>query len=103
MKIDVAIGLFIISYLVQLLLCFKAKSRQIKLIPFYFGIAVAFLGLLVYGGLFGDMSGGFLGNVHILAAIIIWIAVLIIYAALLLAEITYLVVRSIKKVKDENA
>lgn len=97
MKIDVAIGLFILFYSVQLLLCFKVTARQIKLIPFYFGLAAAFLGLLVYGGLFGDMSGAFLGNVHILVAVIIWIAVLIIYAALLLAEITYLVARSIKK------
>ncbi len=97
MKIDVAIGLFIISYFVQLILCFKAKSRQIKLIPFYFGLTAAFFGLLVYGELFGDMSGGFLGNVHILVAIIIWIAVLIVYTALLFAEITYLITKSIKK------
>lgn len=94
MHIGIAIGLFIVSYLIQLLLCFKAKNKHIKLIPFYIGLAIAFLGLLVFGELFGDMSdGGFLGNVHYLVAVIIWIAVLIIYIGLLLAKITHCIVK----------
>ena len=98
MHIGVAFGAFIVPYLVQLLLCFKAKNKHIKLIPFYIGLVIAFLGLLVFGELFGDMSdGGFLGNVHYLVAVIIWIAVLIMYAGLLLARITHIIVKAIQR------
>ncbi len=98
MHIGIAIGLFIIFYFIQLLLCFKTKSTQIKLVPFYIGIATAFFGLLVYCEIFGDMSaGGFIGNVHYLVAFIIWIAVLIIYIALLLAKITHSIVKYIQR------
>ena len=94
MHIGIAIGLFIVSYLIQLLLCFKAKSTQTKLIPFYFGLAFAFLGLLMYAEIFGDLStGSFVGNMHILSAIIIWIAVLIIYIGLFFAKITHSIVK----------
>lgn len=98
MHIGIAIGLFIVSYLIQLLLCFKAKGTQTKLIPFYFGLAFAFLGLLMYAEVFGDMStGSFVGNMHILSAIIVWIAVLIIYIGLLLAKITHSIVKYIQR------
>ena len=102
MHIGIATGLFIVSYIVQLLLCFKAKSTQTKLIPFYFGLFVAFFGLLVYAEVFGDMStGSFIGNMHILSAIIIWIAVLIIYICLLLAKITHSIVKYIQRRNDK--
>lgn len=102
MHIGIAIGLFIVSYLIQLLLCFKAKNKHIKLIPFYFGLAIAFLGLLVYAELFGDMSGGgFLGNIHYLVATIIWIGVLIMYAGMLLAKITQIIVRYVQRRNDK--
>jgi len=97
MHIGIAFGAFIVPYLVQLLLCFKAKNKHIKLIPFYIGLVIAFLGLLVFAELFGDMSGGFLGNVHYLVAIIIWIAVLIMYAGLLFAKITHIIVKAIQR------
>ena len=98
MHIGIAIGLFIASYLIQLQLCFKAKGTQTKLIPFYFGLAFAFLGLLMYAEVFGDMStGSFVGNMHILSAIIIWIAVLIMYAGLLLAKITHFITMKIQR------
>ena len=99
MHIGIAVGLFIVSYLAQLLLCFKAKNKHIKLIPFYIGLVIAFLGLLVFAELFGDMSGGFLGNVHYLVATIIWIAVLIMYAGLLLAKATHIIVKYIQRKK----
>ncbi len=90
----IPIGLFIVSYLVQLLLCFKVKNKHIKLIPFYIGLAIAFWGLLVFAELFGDMSGGgFIGNVHYLVAVVIWIAVLIMYAGLLLAKVTHFIIK----------
>lgn len=102
MRIDFAICLFVAVYIVQLLLCFKAKNRQIKLIPLYADLLVALLGLCVYCELFGDMSGGFMGNVHILLAIIIWITTLVVLAALLFATITYLVVKNIKRKREEK-
>lgn len=102
MHIGIAIGLFIVSYLIQLLLCFKAKNKHTKLIPFYFGLAFAFLGLLMYAEIFGDMStGSFVGNMHILSAIIIWIAVLIIYIGLLLAKITHSIVKYAQRRNDK--
>ena len=102
MHIGIAIGLFIVSYLIQLLLCFKAKGTQTKLLPFYFGLAFAFLGLLMYAEVFGYMStGSFVGNMHILSAIIIWIAVLIIYTGLLLAKITHSIVKYAKRRNDK--
>ena len=97
MHVGIAVGLFIVSYLIQLLLCFKAKSTQTKLISFYIGLVIAFFGLLVFAELFGDMSGGFLGNVHYLVAIIIWIAVLIMYAGLLFAKISHIIVKAIQR------
>ena len=97
MHIGIAVGVFVISYLIQLLLCFKVNNKHIKLILFYIGLAIAFIGLLMYAGIFGDMStGSFVGNMHILSAIIIWIAVLIMYAGLLLAKITHIIVHQIK-------
>lgn len=102
MHIGIAIGLFIVSYLIQLLLCFKAKGTQTKLLPFYFGLAFAFLGLLMYAEVFGDMStGSFVGNMHILSAIIVWIAVLIIYIGLLLAKITHSIVKYAQRRNDK--
>ena len=102
MHIGIAIGLFIVSYLIQLLLCFKAKGTQTKLLPFYFGLAFAFLGLLMYAEVFGDIStGSFVGNMHILSAIIVWIAVLIIYIGLLLAKITHSIVKYAQRRNDK--
>lgn len=102
MHIGIAIGLFIVSYLIQLWLCLKAKNKHIKLIPFYIGLIIAFIGLLMYAELFGDMStGSFVGNMHILSAIIIWIAVLIMYAGLLLAKATHIITKAIQRRNDK--
>ena len=101
MHIGIAVGLFIISYLIQLLLCFKAKCTQIKLIPFYFGLALAFLGFMFYAEFFGNMSMGMLGNGHSFLAMIIWIAVLIIYIGLLLAKITHSIIKFTQRRNDK--
>jgi len=93
MHIGIAIGLFIISYLIQLLLCFKAQKRNTKLIPFYFGFVLAFIALLLYMGVFGNISMGMLGNGHGFLAIIILIAILIMFTALFLAMITHSIVK----------
>lgn len=98
MHIGVAVGIFIVSYGVQLLLCCKSENKHIKLIPFYTGLVIAFLGLLVFAELFGDMSnGGFVGNMHYLVAVIVWTAVLIIYAGLLLAKVTHIIVKALQR------
>ena len=56
----------------------------------------------MYAELFGDMStGSFVGNMHILSAIIIWIAVLIMYAGLLLAKITHFITMKIQRRNDK--
>ncbi len=101
MHIGIATGLFIVSYLIQLLLCFKAKSTQTKLIPFYFGLALAFIALLLYMGAFGTMTMGMLGNGHGFLSMIILIAILIMFAALFLAEITYLIAKFAKRGKSK--
>ena len=101
MHINIAVFVFIIPCFIQLLLCFKAKNKHIKLIPFYIGVVIAFIGLLMYAQLLGDMStGSFVGNMHILSAIIKWIAVLIMYAGLLLAKITHIIAKAIQRRND---
>ena len=89
MHIGIAIGLFIVSYIIELLLCFKAQKRHTKLIPFYIGFVLAFIALMLYMGAFGDMSMGMLGNGHGFLALIILIAILIMFTALFLALITH--------------
>ena len=101
MHITIAVGIFIVSYLIQLLLCFKAKNTQTKLILFYFGLVIAFLGFMFYAEFFGNMSMGMLGNGHGFLAMLIWIAVLIIYIALLLAKITHSIIKFAQRRTDK--
>ena len=53
MYIGFAIGLFIASYLIQLLLCLKAKNKHIKLIPLYVCVLGAIYSALLYVEFFG--------------------------------------------------
>ena len=101
MHIGITFGVFIVLYIIQLFLCFKAKNKHIKLIPFYIGLVVAFLGFLLYAEFWGNMSMGFLGNGNVLLAVIIWIAVLIMYAGLLLAKITHSISKAIQRRNDK--
>lgn len=89
MHIILAGGIFVLSYIVELLLCFKAKNRHTKLIPFYIGFVLAFICLLLYMGVFGNMSMGMLGNGHGFLALIILIGVLIMFTGLFFALITH--------------
>ena len=97
MHIGIAFGVFIVPYIIQLFLCFKAKNKHIKLIPFYIGLVVAFLGFLLYAEFWGNISMGFLGNGNVLLAVIIWIAVLIMYAGLFLAKVTHIITKAIQR------
>ncbi len=97
MHIGIAIGLFIISYLIQLLLCLKAENKHTKRIPFYIGFVLVVLALLLYVGVFGTITMGMLGNGHGFLALIILIAILIMFTAFFLAEITCLIAKLIKR------
>ncbi len=102
MHIGFAIGLFIVSYIIELLLCFKAQKRHTKLIPFYIGFVLAFIALMLYMGAFGNMSMGMLGNGHGFLALIILIAILIMFTALFLALITHIIYKAAKTKKPIN-
>ena len=85
----------ILSWLVVYVYCLSTDGNAL------YGF-IAFIGLLMYAELFGDMStGSFVGNMHILSAIIIWIAVLIMYAGLLLAKITHSISKAIQRRNDK--
>ena len=99
MHIILAGGMFVLSYLIELLLCFKAKNKHTKLIPFYIGFVLAFICLLLYMGVFGNMSMGMLGNGHGFLALIILIGVLIMFTGLFLAQITHCIVKEKNKMK----
>ena len=97
MHIILAGGIFVLSYIIELLLCFKAKNKHAKLIPFYFGFVFAFIALLLYMEVFGNMSMGMLGNGQNLLALVIIIGVLIMFTALCLAQITHIIIKSINR------
>lgn len=101
MHIRLAIGIFIVFYLLQLFLCFKVKSRHVKMIPLYFCFALAFLALMLYAGVFGTPSMGMLGNGHVFVALVLLIAILIMFTALFLAMITHIVVGLVRKGKSK--
>jgi len=97
MHIGIAIGLFIVSYLIQLLLCFKAKNTQTKLIPLYlcvFGVIYSGMVYTEFFGLYDD------GSWMSLKAVIYLICLAIIILALLLAKITHIILKCCKKDKE---
>ncbi|MBQ8002205.1 MAG: hypothetical protein IJ297_02045 [Clostridia bacterium] len=97
MHIRLAIGIFIVFYLLQLLLFFKVKNKHVKMIPLYFCLVLSVAALLLYAGVFGCMSMGMLGNGHVFAAVVIFIAVFIMLAGMLLAKVTHLVFKWINQ------
>lgn len=101
MHIILAGGIFVLSYVVELILCFKAKNKHTKLIPFYIGFVLAFVALLLYIGVFGNMSMGMLGNGQNLLSLVIIIAVLIMFTALLLAQITHIIIKRSQRRKPK--
>ncbi|MBQ8540911.1 MAG: hypothetical protein IJ435_05495 [Clostridia bacterium] len=101
MHIRLAIGIFIVFYIIQMLLCFKVKNKHVKMIPLYFCFALAFLALMLYAGVFGAPSMGMLGNGHVFVALVLLIAILIMLTALFLAMITYIVLGLVRKRESE--
>jgi len=98
MYIGFAIGLFIVSYLIQLLLCFKAKNKHIKLIPLYLCVIAAIYSALLYVEFFGLYRTG---SWMQLEAYIYFIILLIIGLALLLAKITHIIAKAIQRRNDK--
>ena len=86
MHIGVAFGVFIVPYIIQLLLCFKAKNKHIKLIPFYLCMLGAMYSGMVYTEFFGLYDDG---SWMSLKAVVYFICLLIIISALFLAMITH--------------
>ncbi len=99
MYIGFAIGLFIVSYLIQLWLCLKAKNKHIKLIPLYLCVIGAIYSALLYVEFFGLYRTG---SWMQLEAYIYFIILLIIGLALLLAKITHIIYRAAKTKKPIN-
>ena len=97
MHIGIAIGLFIVSYLIQLLLCLKAKNKHIKLIPLYLCVIGAIYSALLYVEFFGLYRTG---SWMQLEAYIYFIILLIIGLALLLAKITHIIAKAIQRRND---
>ena len=98
MHIGFAIGLFIVAYLIQLLLCLKAKNKHIKLIPLYLCLLGAIYSALLYIEFFVLYRTG---SWMQLEAYIYFIILLIIGLALLLAKITYIIAKRIQRRKSQ--
>lgn len=86
MHIGVAIGLFTVSYLIQLLLWYKTKNKHIRLIPFYLCMLGAMYSGMVYTEFFGLYDDG---SWMSLKAVVYFICLMIIISALFLAMITH--------------
>ena len=64
------IVLFVLFFIIQLFLCFKVKSKNVKRIPVRISLFCVSLCVLLYLGVFGTSSGG-LANTHQIGAIIL--------------------------------
>ena len=91
MYIGVAAGIFAVSYIVQLLMCFKVRNKHIKLIPLYICLLGVIYSALLYVEFFGLYRTG---SWMQLEAYIYFIILLIIGLALLLAKITHIIVKA---------
>ena len=67
--IVLGIILAFIFFVVQLLLCFKAKKPMVKWIPLFIIVLFGLLILLIGTGVMGEGSG-FLGNIHLMVSAI---------------------------------
>ena len=94
MHIGIAFGVFIVPYIIQLFLCFKAKNKHIKLIPLYLCVIGAIYSALLYVEFFGLYRTG---SWMQLEAYIYFIILLIIGLALLLAKITHIIAKAIQR------
>ena len=82
-----------VFFIIQIILCFRAKKRWLRLMPVY--IMLIFFGLcaLMAMGAFGNWSGGFLGNMHVLFASILAIMGAISCLGITFAWLVYWIIR----------
>lgn len=84
----VGLALAALLFAVQLLLCFKAKRTVVRMLPLSLILICMGFILLLCTGVFGTGSG-FLGNVHLIAAIILGIVAGIAGAGVAAAWVVY--------------
>ena len=60
----------LICFAIQFVLCRRASSLPLRLIPAFLVLLGTFFSLLLYLGVFGTFSAGMLGNGHQLLALI---------------------------------
>ncbi len=82
-----------IIFIIQLALCFKAKKRWLRLLPLYIMLGFFAICALMALGAFGEWSGGFLGNMHILFAAILAIMGAITFLGITFAWLVYWIIR----------
>ncbi len=64
----------LVFFIVQLLLCFKAKRKTVKLLPSYMILLGVLFSVLIYLGVFGAFSAGVLSGSELIALIFAFIA-----------------------------
>ena len=85
----VGIILAVVFFMIQLLLCFKARQTNVKRIPVYFILLCGLLCFMLFIGAFGSGSGGVIANVNQLIASILAIVVGIALIGVVTAWIVY--------------
>lgn len=93
----VGIILAVVFFGIQLLLCFKVHQTTVKLLPVYFILLCVLLCFMLFIGVFGSQSGGVIGNVNQLIALILAIVVGIALIGVVAAWITYMICMRIRK------
>ena len=83
-------------FVIQLILCFKAKKQVIKNLPSVLLIFFIIIGILTHMGIFGKSSVGALAGHQIMGVIIIGISI-IAGVGILLAWVIYHIIKKISR------
>ena len=89
-------------FALQLILCFKAKKKAVKLIPLYLVLFGAFLGAAEYIGLFGTSSAGAISGNSLVGEIILAVVGTVFIGVILAWFIYWLVNLKRSKQKDNS-
>ena len=89
-------------FALQLILCFKAKKKAVKLIPLYLVLFGAFLGVAEYIGLFGTSSAGVISGNSLVGEIILAVVGTVFIGVILAWFIYWLVNLKRSKQKDNS-
>lgn len=85
----------VVFFVIQLLLCFKAENPIIQRLPLYLILLCVGFILLICTGIFGTGSG-FLGNIHLIVAMILGTVVGIAAVGVASAWMLYKIYQKIK-------